>query len=391
MRIMIAQGAFLPVPPKLGGAIEKMWFLLGQEFAKRGHEVTHISRQFDSLPHREVIRGVQHLRVKGYSCPRNGTWLKWLDLLYSLRAKSALVESDIVVTNTFWLPILTSFSSKHRVYVDVQRMPKGQMRFYRRAQRLRANSSAVEAAIHLDDPRSIGRTCMIPNPLTFTTNLPVDFSAKQATILYAGRIHPEKGIKLLLDAFSRLPAIQREPWRLRIVGPYETSMGGGGRAWMQGLRRQFEDHPIDWVEPIFDSDLLNDEYHRASIFAYPSLAEKGETFGLSVLESMAWGCIPVVSDLPCFRDFVVDTSNGLFFNHRTYDPVKTLSNSLLRPMLDASFRHQLAKNATEVRESHDVGTIAERFLADFQRICQNKTQELSIQPLNPMQTPTVNR
>lgn len=372
MKICIVQGAFLPVPPRLGGAVEKRWFLLGQEFAKRGHDVTHISRQFDSLPHHEVVGGVHHLRVKGYSSPRNGTWLKCLDLLYSLRAKRALVESDIVVTNTFWLPILTSFSSRHRIYVDVARMPKGQMRFYRRAQRLRANSSAVEAAIHLDDPCSIGRTCMIPNPLTFTTNLPVDFSAKQATILYTGRIHPEKGIKLLLEAFSRLPASQREPWRLRIVGPYETSMGGGGRAWMQGLRRQFEDHPIDWVEPIFDSDLLNDEYHRASIFAYPSLAEKGETFGLSALEAMAWGAVPIISDLACFRDFVVDASNGLFFDHRTIDPVKTLSDALLRLMTDAVFRFQLAKNATDVRESHDVGTIAELFLADFQSICQNK-------------------
>ena len=36
-------GAFLPVPPIKGGAIEAVWFLLGQEFAKHGHEVTHIS------------------------------------------------------------------------------------------------------------------------------------------------------------------------------------------------------------------------------------------------------------------------------------------------------------------------------------------------------------
>jgi hypothetical protein len=43
VKINILQGAFLPVPPIKGGAIEAVWFLLGQEFAKHGHEVTHIS------------------------------------------------------------------------------------------------------------------------------------------------------------------------------------------------------------------------------------------------------------------------------------------------------------------------------------------------------------
>jgi hypothetical protein len=37
MRITIVQGAFLPVPPVLGGAVEKIWFALGKEFASRGH------------------------------------------------------------------------------------------------------------------------------------------------------------------------------------------------------------------------------------------------------------------------------------------------------------------------------------------------------------------
>jgi len=36
--------AFLPVPPVMGGAVEKVWFALGQEFARRGHEVVLVSR-----------------------------------------------------------------------------------------------------------------------------------------------------------------------------------------------------------------------------------------------------------------------------------------------------------------------------------------------------------
>ena len=50
MKITILQGAFLPVPTKRGGAVEKVWFGLGREFARLGHTVTHVSRRCDDLP-----------------------------------------------------------------------------------------------------------------------------------------------------------------------------------------------------------------------------------------------------------------------------------------------------------------------------------------------------
>ena len=57
MKITILQGAFLPVPPLRGGAIEKAWQGLGEAFVETGHEVTHISRLWGDLPAREKIRG----------------------------------------------------------------------------------------------------------------------------------------------------------------------------------------------------------------------------------------------------------------------------------------------------------------------------------------------
>jgi hypothetical protein len=86
MKITIVLGAFFPVPPLMGGAVEKVWFALSQEFVRLGHEVVQISRSHPDLPAAEEIEGVQHLRVRGHSQPRSILWLKWLDLLYSLRA-----------------------------------------------------------------------------------------------------------------------------------------------------------------------------------------------------------------------------------------------------------------------------------------------------------------
>ena len=71
MKITILQGAFLPVPPLRGGAIEKAWQGLGEAFVQAGHEVTHISRLWGDLPPKETIRGVQHIRVRGARATQN--------------------------------------------------------------------------------------------------------------------------------------------------------------------------------------------------------------------------------------------------------------------------------------------------------------------------------
>ena len=63
MKINILQGAFLPVPPSKGGAIEAAWHSLGREFAKRGHEVTHVSSMAPDLPNEETVGDVKYTRA----------------------------------------------------------------------------------------------------------------------------------------------------------------------------------------------------------------------------------------------------------------------------------------------------------------------------------------
>jgi len=57
MKITIVYGAFFPVPPVLGGAVEKLWHTMAVEFAKRGHEVVEISRTFKEFPDNEIKGG----------------------------------------------------------------------------------------------------------------------------------------------------------------------------------------------------------------------------------------------------------------------------------------------------------------------------------------------
>lgn len=366
MRIAILQGAFLPVPTILGGAVEKMWFSLGKEFAQKGHEVTQISRHFNGLPALEVIDGVQHIRVKGFDTPKSGLVLKALDMFYTIRARNVFLDDfDIVISNTFWAPILLPAKAKKVCVVDVARMPKGQMRLYKQVACLRANSTAVVDAIQREVPVSIhNKIKMIPNPLPFIPLEEVNYSHKKPIVLYVGRIHPEKGLDLLIKAYKQTS----QTYKLQLVGPWEVALGGGGEAYLNSLKQIAGNASVEFTGPIFDIELLNIFYKEASIFVYPSVAEKGETFGLSPLEAMAWGCVPIVSNLSCFQDFIIQGENGLIFDHRAQNAAQRLAKHITHLQQDELSRNRLAANALNVRQTHSIQHIADLFLEEFEHI-----------------------
>ncbi|HKP03067.1 MAG TPA: glycosyltransferase family 4 protein [Chthoniobacterales bacterium] len=366
MKITIVMGAFLPVPPIMGGAVEKAWFALAQEFASRGHDVVQISRSVSRLPAEEVIAGVKHIRVRGYDTPRSLAWLKFLDLMYSTRAIRRAAPSDIIVTNTFWSPLLWRNPKRGKLYVHVARFPKGQMRFYRHAARLQAPSQSVADAIRAEVPEARVKVIPYPRPDSPSGSLP-EFGEREKTILYVGRVHPEKGVHLLLEAFVRLPERVRAKWKLVIVGPMETRLGGGGdgyRARLEELAGKAKDQ-IDLRGPIFGTAELATEFRRASLFAYPSLAERGETFGLAALEAMAHGCAVLVSDLACFRDFIEEGSTGFFFDHRLRDPAQGFSNKIAQILEDESLLARVAEAGWRKSAAYALPRVADQFLDDF--------------------------
>lgn len=367
MKITIVLGAFFPVPPLMGGAVEKVWFALGQEFVRRGHTVTQISRAHCELPVAETISGVRHVRVRGSSQPRSILWLKWLDLLYSLRVRRILPDADILVTNTFWLPILTRTSRRGQVYVHVQRGPKGQMRWYSHVARLLAVSRAIADQIVAEVPHLGDKVRIIPNAMPFRIDR-TSRSVREQTILFVGRIHPEKGLGLFLQALSHLPAEMLAAWKVRIVGPHETRLGGGGDAFLRDIQAIGERSGarLEWPGQIFDPARLSEEYRSALVFAYPSVAEKGEAFGVAPIEAMAHGCAPFVSNLPCFRDYIEDGVTGFVFDHRGPAPEKKLAARLVELLELPPEQIMRAGEAARAKVAQfDVETVAQRYLEDF--------------------------
>ncbi|HEY8966142.1 MAG TPA: glycosyltransferase family 4 protein [Candidatus Methylacidiphilales bacterium] len=372
MRITIVQGAFLPVPPVEGGAVERVWFALGKAFARAGHEVVHVSKADARFPDEERIEGVLHRRVPGFRSPRSLALLKLLDLLYSLRVVGRLPEADLLVTNTFWLPILVRCRRKGALYVHVGRYPKGQLRWYRHAARWQTVSGAIGEAVAAQEPRNTDKIAVLPYPLDEASFPEPGAPApeREKVVLYVGRIHPEKGLGLLLDAWRRA-ALDREGWRLKVVGPWRTDQGGGGEDYLHLLREKGIEG-VEWAGPVFDRAALAAAYRQASLFVYPSLAERGETFGLAPLEAMAQGCPALVSGLGCFGDFVEEGVTGWRFDHRAADPAGTFAAALRRIAEDGAEREAVARRAAAKAEEFRLDRIAARYLADFEAVLKER-------------------
>jgi len=355
----------------MGGAVEKVWFALGKEFARRGHEVVHISRLCSGLPREEVIDGVRHLRVPGFDTPASLALLKGYDLLYSLRTLGVLPQADILVTNTFWLPILVRSTRFGKLYVHAARYPKGQMRFYAHAGRIQTVTTPILKAIIQEVPHLAAKVCSIPLPLsgevpsTLPNHTPGAGSGKR--LLYVGRVHPEKGIALLLDAVALIPRETFGDWKLYVVGPAESRYGGGGEEYLAELKRragEISDRVV-WTGAVFDAGQLDAYYRSASLFIYPSLAEKGETFGLAPLEAMAQGCPALVSKLECFGDFIEDGVTGFVFDHRAPNAPQVLAAKLQELLADDKRLEEMAVSALRKAGEFSLQRVAERYLEDF--------------------------
>ena len=109
-------------------------------------------------------------------------------------------------------------------------------------------------------------------------------SGKTKVALFLGRIHPVKGLPMLIEAWSRL---RPEGWRLRIAGPDVN----GHRAEVEALAaRHGLAGTVSFPGPV-DGDAKANEYRAASIFVLPT---HSENFGMVVAEALSYG-VPVLT------------------------------------------------------------------------------------------------
>lgn len=373
MRITIIIGPFYPIPPVLGGAVEKVHWLLAGAYRDAGHDVTIVSRRYKNFPHDEIVDGIRHIRVASSDRSSNLAVNLFLDFCYAVRVARALPPADVTITNAFFLPLVLPRRRAGKIYVQVGRYPKWQTGLYVRADRLQAVSSVVARAIARQAPWLRPKIAVIGYALPDPYFTAAADHGREQVVLYVGRIAREKGLELLLRGFAGLASAdprKREGWTLRIVGPDAVTQGGDGPEYLAALKMLAKRLNVacDFAGPVFDQTALIGEYRECAVFVYPSLAETGEALPVAPLEAMAAGCATIVSDLRCFDDYIEDGVTGLKFDHRCSDPAADLAAKLARFTGNPDYLRHVAASGHRVAGNFRVSAIARRMLDDFRAL-----------------------
>ncbi len=174
---------------------------------------------------------------------------------------------------------------------------------------------------------------VIPNALRL---LPPKPDERQPLIVAVGRLVPQKGFDLLLQAFASIAA--RFPdWRVLIMGE------GPERTNLQRLRDELMlADRVDFVGHVQDVETW---MARAGLVVQPS---RFEGFPNAVLESMGMGAAVVSSDCPAGpSELIEDGVNGRLV---PVEDVPILARAMAELMSQPSLRSRLGSEALKVRD-----------------------------------------
>lgn len=373
MNITIVTSPFGCIPPYSLGAVERLWHQVGVYLREHGHNVTFISKK----PTENITDSEGYIYIKGYGRS------KWTlidntlrDALYSWKALSSAPKSDVIVLNTIWSPILILlfwWKFKTSVY-NVARFPKFQTGLYGLVSCLSCVSSPVLSALVQMHPHLKSKSTFVNNPINtsvFRCDQTFQKFGDIVKVVYSGRVHREKGLDVLAKALEIVSVESNRQFELSIVGPYEVGKGGSGEEYVNEIKDCAKSFKINWVGSLYSSEELAAALKQNDIFCYPSLADKGETFGVAPLEAMGLGLITVVSALECFSDFLVDGQNGVVFNHRVAEPERELANALKVLISDEQKCRNLSQAAAKTAERFSVDHIAQQYANLFQKLLRD--------------------
>ena len=179
------------------------------------------------------------------------------------------------------------------------------------------------------------RTLVMPNPVIKPA--PVKDTTRLLTnpsLLAIGKLHPQKGFDLLLEAFHRLQP-KYPQWQLTILGE------GDRRAELEDLRARLQLTDCVHLPGLVIN--VREYLSQAELFVMPS---RFEGFPMALCEAMACGVPVLAADcLSGPRDIIEDGINGVLVATEDVDALVVGLDAL---MSDPARRQQLAKNAPQI-------------------------------------------
>ena len=365
--------------PFIGGT-EKQALSLAAELVDRGVTVTIVTSRFENAwPREEMMEGVNVVRLFS---PR----IKVVGALFFLAGLTGYLikhRSRYSLIHTFQIGYTSSLSILMGILLnkpsllklassgrggDIQRArrtPWGRVFLFmaKRASRIIMVSKTVEQELKAEavNPEKV---CRISNGVNLRTcdnggdkgqtrnKLKIP---DRKTVIYTGRLSPEKGVDFLLRCFSKVA--KSISCQLIIIAD------GPGKKHVMKIIDRLALWNVVLVIPTVEEVT---PYLKASdLFILPS---QFEGLSNSLLEAMACG-LPVIStSVGGSIDIIESGVNGLLVEYNNEDG---LSQAISRVLEDSELAYNLGKHARETIEGkHDIGSIAEQYLTVYDRLIE---------------------
>jgi glycosyltransferase involved in cell wall biosynthesis len=188
-------------------------------------------------------------------------------------------------------------------------------------------ADAVRKRLRVDDPLVLAPPVDIPADPS-----PTD---KEAKVVAVGRFFPaadanNKKHDVLIEAWRRMTrGAAASGWELHLVGGVHSDRAS--RDHLDGLRERARGLAIHF-HPNAEQAELQDLYRRSAIFWHAAgygetRPERLEHFGITTVEAMAYGCVPIVVALGGQIEIVEDRQNGRLWS--SVDELISITSELM--------------------------------------------------------------
>lgn len=359
---------------------------LAKAFAKRGHQVTVMTTQYDpSLPNEEIMDGVKVVRVpvaarvsKGVLAPTFGlvaTRLVWQHDVVQLHLPQFDAPGVAFRARLFGKPSVLTY------HCDVQ-LPQGLFNrfvnfildFQNNMAGVLANHMVTYTQDYADHSPFLSRyasklTPILP-PVQMPEPTPQAVSAfadrhrtreRKPVIGMATRFASEKGVEILLDALPKI--LEKYPnAQVLYAGQHENVMGE--QAYFNRLIPRIRDYEMkgQWtflgnLDPIQMSAF----YPNLDVLTVPSL-NSTEAFGLVQIEAMMNGVPSVPSALPGVRRPVQMHNTGVVSE---IGNAESLANTILEVLDNKEKYHG---DIPAIKKAYDPDSVAQEYEKLFERL-----------------------